>query len=71
MVLFAVGNRRCTKRCYGAKGPARDASGRWRCTCVCDGKYHGLGLDGALVLRGEMRGLPLFETLDNLNADRV
>ncbi len=43
MTLITVGNsegdRRCDSRCYDAKGE--------RCTCVCGGRNHGVGLERA------------------------
>jgi hypothetical protein len=32
--------RRCDARCYGARTP--------RCTCICGGRNHGVGLERAL-----------------------
>lgn len=37
---------RCDARCHNAKGA--------KCTCICGGKNHGVGLDQARVNTGEI-----------------
>jgi len=47
----ATGERRCDAKCYNAKGE--------KCTCVCDGINHGVGIEHAYKNTQEM-----FEALE-------
>lgn len=47
---------KCDSRCHNAQGK--------RCTCICNGRYHGLGSEKAskLIIKDFQKGKPVPET---------
>lgn len=49
--------RQCNSRCHSAKGP--------KCTCICDGKFHGSARDGTFEQKVEELRKPIQEMIDH------